>query len=362
MKKTIVMCPNCGTQFAIAQHEYTTVATVIGEDSNLGVIKLTPKDEQTPIDDEPVNVPRSTSKLEEMKRLGMPVDNFFSVSNPDVGIDFIARKRDDGSAESFTSEQIEQLIQQYIRENGHIRNSRLFRRWIMSQVCHMLASPNGFLASLRNKGYEYSWRMVIKELETVAKLRLRDRDAFLERKRFFPKEVIVAMAEDVLAKMHADVDAARTRKCKRRAYKRVYGRNIFISELDAKLFQPVERALETLKNSTSKSLYANACAFNNIRPSFRYDAPMCHDFENAYKAAGAYYSLKNLILFHNVKMVDADNNLIQDTDQALAYLDERATLDCNNHEGYKLMGLLKSVMERNHFDFNERMKQLGVRR
>lgn len=35
---TKVLCPGCGTEFAIAKNEFTTVATVIGEDSGLGVI------------------------------------------------------------------------------------------------------------------------------------------------------------------------------------------------------------------------------------------------------------------------------------------------------------------------------------
>lgn len=37
-KETKVLCPECGTEFAIAKNEFTTVATVIGQDSNLGVV------------------------------------------------------------------------------------------------------------------------------------------------------------------------------------------------------------------------------------------------------------------------------------------------------------------------------------
>lgn len=37
-KETKVLCPRCGTEFAIAEKEYTTVATVVGKNSGLGVV------------------------------------------------------------------------------------------------------------------------------------------------------------------------------------------------------------------------------------------------------------------------------------------------------------------------------------
>jgi len=363
MKKTIVRCPNCGTQFEIAQHEYTTIATVIGEDSGLGVINLKPKAEQNDVEETTPNVPRSTHKLEEMKRLGMPVDNFFAISNPEVGIDFIMKKREDGTPESFTAEQIDSLIQDYISTHGHISNNRLFRRWIMAQVYHHLAHKDGFLAALRQKGYDYSWEMLIRELSVLSMLRLRDREAWDERKVFFSKDVIVRMAEHHIAQLHTFVDGLPTRRCKRRPYKRILGQNIFTDNIQAYVFAPLERALEILKHSTAKSILANTKAFYDLAAKFSPRSfEMSYDFENAYKAAGGYFTLKNLLMFHGVHLRDDDNNVITDVDAALAILKAQAIENCAALEGYKLLGKLKAVTEDNHFDYESRMRQLGCRK
>ncbi|MEB3373883.1 hypothetical protein SFC43_13550 [Bacteroides sp. CR5/BHMF/2] len=37
-KETKVLCPRCGTEFAIAEKEYTTLATVVGKNSGLSVV------------------------------------------------------------------------------------------------------------------------------------------------------------------------------------------------------------------------------------------------------------------------------------------------------------------------------------
>lgn len=55
-----------------------------------------------------------------------------------------------------------------IAGGGHIRNYTLYRRWVMSQMFHMLDRMErqnvSFNALLQDKGYAYQWRMLEKEL------------------------------------------------------------------------------------------------------------------------------------------------------------------------------------------------------
>ena len=48
-RKTKILCPQCGAEFAIGKKEFTTVATVVGEDSNLGSIYLAMAGQNIPV-------------------------------------------------------------------------------------------------------------------------------------------------------------------------------------------------------------------------------------------------------------------------------------------------------------------------
>jgi hypothetical protein len=95
-----------------------------------------------------------------------------------------------------------------------------------------------------------------------------------------------------------------------------------------------------------------------------YKTPKSKAWIDAYKGEGAYYTLKNLIMFHDcvvytgkygVFNYDKSANL-RGTD-AVAFLNRK--LDEYKDEGWRMFALMKKVIKDNNFDFNKRMRELG---
>lgn len=72
---------------------------------------------------------------------------------------------------------------------------------------------------------------------------------------------------------------------------------------------------------------------------------------NAYKAAGAYYSMENLIRFHGMRVHYLDTVL--DEKGSLAYLNEVS----KSQEGYWLLGMLKNELKLNNISIDKKMQE-----
>ena len=86
-----------------------------------------------------------------------------------------------------------------------------------------------------------------------------------------------------------------------------------------------------------------------------YKTPKSKVWVDAYKGEGAYYTLKNLIMFHNCH-IQARYSFYT-TDESMSIL--KSKLDEYRGEGYRMFALMKKVIEDNNFDFNKRMAELG---
>lgn len=92
---------------------------------------------------------------------------------------------------------------------------------------------------------------------------------------------------------------------------------------------------------------------NSILPDkLPFETPKCKEWKNAYKGAGSYYTLMNMVKFHNCKangMYGLDG----------VYFIEMLTDQYGEaEEYYKLFAFLKKTIEDNHFDFGLRMKEI----
>jgi hypothetical protein len=87
-------------------------------------------------------------------------------------------------------------------EDKQVKNDEVFRRWIMAQTFRMLNARSyniqtheteyGWDAALRNRfPYAYQFKVLTDELDTLAKLEIKDKVAFKERANFFTKEVVM---------------------------------------------------------------------------------------------------------------------------------------------------------------------------
>lgn len=255
-----------------------------------------------------------------------------------------------------------------IIEDGYVRNTKLHRRFVMAQMFHMLnyVSYNGEYAGYndclkRNYSYDYTIKMMMEEVRVLSKLEERDVESFNERVHFFDQKVVIAVLEDYLEKLKKYMETLPNRNCKGVPYKRIKRRDVFVADLDKKIYAPVRAHIFSI-------MYAkNYAQIYNILEKFARsyiklpcDTPKSKVWIDTYKGEGAYYTLKNLIMFHECTIYTGPRDKITyrrfDDAEAVRYLNSK--LDEYKGEGWRMFALMKKVIADNDFDFKARMKEL----
>lgn len=224
----------------------------------------------------------------------------------------------------------------------------------MSYTSYRSKEPLGVTEMIHHLGYEYQWKMLLNELYAQMKMEYKDPESFVERNRWFNINVVAAMANDYIAQLRERVDALKVRKCKGIPYKHVCGRNIFVSDLECKLYNPLEIAKTRIRMAkNSAQLYNAAKNFNDIRIKMPSNTTQSRIWVDAYKGAGAFFTMQNLIRFHNcVAYDDAGNRL--DKVQSLDFLLIKAEM-YKNGEGWRLLAVLKKMLADNNIDIKKKM-------
>jgi len=356
-KETKVLCPTCGTEFATAEKEFTAVATVIGKDSGLGIVYPVVAGQKTQAKTPKLPV-KAKDRIEALRAAGVDVSALFAMQSED-GDEYVAANRKG----HVTILEDDDPIFSYILNQGTVPNPRLFRRWIMAQMFHMLTYRShrnpyeeGVTAAIHNMGYEYQWRMLLNELSTQVKLADRDTENYTYRNRWFNKDVVVAMAQDYIKKLKKRVESTPDRKCKNIPYKRIAGRDIFISDLHYKLYSPLTLAMSHIRMATNPTqLYQAAARFSKLRIKLSHDTPQCKEWIDAYKGAGAFFTMQNLVRFHNCVAYD-DNNKRLTKHQSLVFIDLKADA-YKNGEGWRLLAAMKKMLDDNGINVRKKMAE-----
>ena len=87
-----------------------------------------------------------------------------------------------------------------------------------------------------------------------------------------------------------------------------------------------------------------------------YNTPKSKAWIDVYKGAGAYYTLKNLVMFHDCGIITEPYSVVVRKIDAVNYLDKK--LDEYKGEYYRMFALMKKVIKDNGFDFNKRMEEI----
>lgn len=338
--QTKVACPKCGTEFAIPETTTLAVGIVIGADSNLGTIH--------PEVAKPMS--KADAKIEALRKAGVDVSNLFAIRGTQNG-DIVGRCVN-GSFEAVPDND---PIFAAIKKNGVVPNRRLFRRWVMAQVFRMLTvtdygqkQPIGFTKALHRKGFKYSWNVVVEEMRVQSKLFNTDVENAEERNRWFNKEVVVQMAADYISALEKVVADLPTKRCKGVPYVRLQGTNIFKDDLAKRVFHPLVKAMQTIRNSkTPLSLYRATLAFNKlVRGTYMHHSlPLSKAFIDAYKGAGAFFTMKNLILFHDCTFPRMNR------EQSVSYLNYLiSNSESLPTEGWQLFGVMKEFIADNNIN------------
>ena len=256
----------------------------------------------------------------------------------------------------------EDNIANQIIEDGYVRNTKLHRRFVMAQMFQMLngysyiTRENGYNACLRdNYTYDYTLTMIFDEVKVLSKLEAKDKESFDERSHFFTQDVIATVLADYLEKVKAYVENLPNHKCKGVPYKKIKGVNIFNADIKQKIYNPIIHDINRIRNAKSYSeIYKIMGHFMKSRIKLRWNVGKSKAWIDAYKGEGAYYTLKNLVMFHNCGIESGDS--FCEGSAAMKILESK--LDEYQGEGWRMFALMKKVISDNGFDFNKRMKEI----
>lgn len=338
MKETKVVCPKCGTEFEIPEHEYASAGVVIGKDSGLGTVVLKAAGEAP--------LTKAQKRMEALKAAGVDTSSLFAMQTGDIA-------RLDNGVLSVVPE--DDPIYSAIINGGTIPDRHLFRRWVMAQMLHLLIGD--FTKNLRRKGYEYQWHMIEDELKVQSKLFYNDKENFFERNKWFNQSVVTSLCEEYLRQLKKRLDYLtenKTHSCKGVAYIKFGGKNVFVTDVYNKIIAPVDRAITKVKYATDPvKLYVAYTKFKGAYVRMSH-LKMDTAFIDAYKGVGAYYTMKNLVLFHGCNFVDKDGKKLSQS-ESMTYLRKKADQYAADSEGWRLFGVMKKLLQDNNVDIQKKI-------
>ena len=199
--------------------------------------------------------------------------------------------------------------------------------------------------------------MMLEEVRVLSKLENRDKDSFIERSHFFTKDVVVDVLCDYVEKLQTYVDSLPVKMCKGVPYKTIKGKNIFVDDISKKLYRPMLNEIKKIGLAPDYAVMYNRLTwFMKDMVKLPYNTTKSKAWIDAYKGEGAYYTLKNLIMFHDCK-IEA-RYCFYTTEESMKILGNK--LEEYKGQGWRMFALMKKVIEDNNFDFNKRMEELGV--
>jgi len=354
VSETKVVCPNCGTELAIPEQQTIAVGVIIGKDSGLGTIVA------------PANKPKRSAqeRIEALRAAGVDVSNLFAMQGANGGECIACNK--DGNLSILDDND---PIFQYIVDHGTVPNRKLFRRWVMAQMFSMMAAeegkthyPVGVTGMIHRLGYEYQWKMLLNELNAQVKMvQHNDKENFEDRHRWFNQAIAMQLASHYIKALKEFINAKPEKRCKGVPYKTIAGKHIFVSDLQSKIYNKFHMALYPIKNAkTLDQLYNAVKKFNDMRIKLPWETEQCAAWVDAYKGSGAYFTLQNMIRFHNCCIID-DAGKKLDKVLSLQFIKAKSVMYCNG-DGWRMLAVLKKCLEDNNIDVKKKIKSWRKRK
>lgn len=359
--ETKVVCPKCGAEFAIAEKTHITVGIAIGKDAGLGTIHPQVVGQDKPASKHPKLPGKADERIAALKAHGIDVSGFFSMKGADGG-EYVGRL-EDGKMSIIADDD---PIYKAILNDGDVYNWKLARRWVMSQMFHMLAKEgtdkwgciqNSITEQIRCKGYDYMWQQLEDELYAQYKMAQHgDKENFEDRNRWFNKELVVKMLEDYRYQLHLHVkNHVKVQKCKGIPYERICGENVFVDDIKNKVFRPIEAFKERAAGARNAAqLYAVVHEFNKIRKARSWNPRQCAVWIDAYKGAGAFFTMQNLIRYHKCGF-EVCSGYVMNKEASYVHLKAKAAE--YEGEGWKMIGLMRQFLQDNDIDIVKKMAE-----
>ena len=294
-------------------------------------------------------------RMEKLNAMGINTDKYFTVAL-DNGTQVHLIIDENGNPKK-----VDDLICNQIIEDGYVRNTKLHRRFVMAQMFQALnyvswnKIERGYNAWLKRFGIKYQFEMMLEEIRVLGKLEERDWETFKERSNFFTKEVVVKTMADYIDKLNTHIEFNKTYMCKGIPYKKVKGKDIFVEDLNKKIYSPLRNDIYKVQIARNyNEIYKAVRNFMSKMVTIPYATTKCKEWVDAYKGEGAFYTLKNLVMFHNCGIA-VGCNMVYGI-EAVNVLNER--LYEYKGEGWRMFALMKKVIADNNFDFNKRMNEI----
>ena len=294
-------------------------------------------------------------RMEKLNEMGINTGKYFTVA------------LDNGTKvhliidENGNPKKVDDVICNQIIEDGYVRNTKLHRRFVMAQMFHALnyvswdRKRTGYNEWLKNFGIKYQFEMMLEEIRVLGKLEERDFETFKERSNFFTKEVVAKTMIDYVEKLKANINSNKTYNCKGVPYKKVAGRDVFVEDLSKKVYAPMIMDIHKVGYARSyNEIYKALKTFMGKMITIPYATTKCKEWVDAYKGEGAFYTLKNLVMFHNCG-IEVGYKMVYGI-EAVKVLNER--LYEYKGEGWRMFALMKKVIADNNFDWNKRMNEI----
>nr|DAG50198.1 MAG TPA: hypothetical protein [Caudoviricetes sp.] len=313
---------------------------------------------------------KAQMRLEALKAAGVDVSRYFT-----LGDDQLVKIENGAAVPVDMDDATIDAVGKKIVEGGYVNNWKLFRRWVMSQMFHMLRDmekdDKSFNEVLQHKGYEYQWRMLENELYAQVKMSEHgDLDNVGARNRWFNGDVASDMATDYISKLRKYVDdnliynvkkdkdgnekKAYKHTCKGNPYVRLQNKDIFVADLEKKVFTPLrEIANEMAAVPTYKQLYDAVHKFNKNRKHLEWNTKQADAFINAYKGSGSYYTMRNLIMFHGARFLKGGRKMSEAA--SLKELESKAK--SYDAQGWKMLGVLKKLIKESGIDIQGKINE-----
>lgn len=253
-------------------------------------------------------------------------------------------------------------IEKSIRNDGYIENNHLYRRWVMAQMLRHFRNEKDPAAFdhyfVSGKPYKYAWETTLNEMKAMKHLQ---GEELIKRERFFNLEVVKEMANEYNEQVKsyiAKLPKKWTVKNGKWAYysKIPYGKEIKRSPKDKEFWASITEAVNKINEANTYWQMQKAVENFMATCPMHLKMPKPNAWKNAFKGAGAYYTMDNMIKFHNCHWMLKSHYLMLPLSASLAKLEK--AVEETKGEYYRLYAMMCDFVTYNHFDFDQRMKEI----
>lgn len=253
-------------------------------------------------------------------------------------------------------------VEESIRNDGYIENNHLYRRWVMAQMLRHFRNEKDPAAFdhyfVSGKPYKYAWETALNEIKAMKHLQ---GEELIKRERFFNLEVVKEMANEYNEQVKnyiAKLPKKWTVKNGKWAYysKIPYGKEIKRSPKDKEFWASITEAVNKINEANTYWQMQKAVENFMATCPMHLKMPKPNAWKNAFKGAGAYYTMDNMIKFHYCHWMLKSHYLMLPLSASLAELEK--AVEETKGEYYRLYAMMCDFVAYNHFDFNQRMKEI----